>query len=81
MWIQNSSTSDGSHFKSVAEEVTFAVGETTASVNVTLLEVKYISEPPEMFTAILKSNETDVLLADKFAYVTILIKNGETYSV
>ena len=72
----HSITSDGLDFKFVAEEVTFDVGETTASVIVTFLEVKCISEPPEMFTFILKSNESDVLVADKFANVTI--KNGET---
>ena len=67
----------GSDFKSVAVKVTFRAGETMATVNVTILNRKQILEFSKLFSVLLKSNESDVLLGDKHANITILNKNGE----
>ena len=70
---------DGSDFKSVAVKITFGAGETMVSVNVTILQGEQMVEPPKLFSVLLKSNESDVLLGDKLANINILNKNGESY--
>ena len=49
-----------------------------ASVNVTILQGEQIMKPPHLFSVILQSNGSDVVLGDKLANITILNKNGES---
>ena len=65
-------------FRMVAVKVIFGAGETKASVNVTILNRQQVIEPPEMFSVLLKSHESDVRLGNNLANITILNKNGES---
>ena len=67
-----------SDFESVAMKVTFGPGEPMATVNITILNGGKILEPPKQFSILLKSNESDVLLGNRLANITILNENSES---
>ena len=56
--------------------VTFAPGETVASVNFTIVDDN-ITEPVEMFCDRLTTAESNVMFGDDVAFVTILDNDGE----
>ena len=61
---------------STTVEVTFAAGSTRATVDVSIVDDTEI-ENSEMFTAVLSSSQSNVLIVDGTATVTILDNDGE----
>ena len=68
---------DGLDFTSVMKNVTFAAEETRVSVNVPILDDINITKSPEIFSAQLKSNASDVILGDSTANISILDNDGK----
>ena len=74
------SFTDGSDFEPVSETVTFLPGETTASVRVPIVGDSNI-EDTEMFSATLTTTDSNVVIGDDTATVTILDDDRECYVV
>ena len=57
--------------------VIFAAGKTNNSVNVPILDDMNITKSPEIFSAQLKSNQSDVILGKSMANISILDNDGK----
>ena len=66
----------GSDYTAVAMTVTFQAGDDTATVEVTILDDTIIEES-EIFTASLSTTESNVMLGDDIATITILDDDGK----
>ena len=66
----------GSDYMSTTVEVTFAAGSTRATVDVSIVDDTEI-ENSEMFTAVLSSSQSNAVIVDGTATVTILDNDGE----
>ena len=68
----------GSDYISTTMDVTFDPGATTASVTVQIIDDTYIEEN-EIFSAFLTSSESNVVIGDDMANVTIVDDDGESH--
>ena len=68
---------DGLDFTSVMEMATFPAGKKKNSVNVPILDDMIVTKSPEIFSAQLKSNQSDVILGISIANISILDNDGK----